>query len=399
MPTYDPALRTDTNPPPPNPPKNGTAIGSTGGTSSAPVPKVNTTVDGDLILVFANVGNGPTINAPDATWTRVTSITSAYQAFWKRASGEPSTWTFTWDGIQRAYIFTSFSLYSQAGGTVSLDTAAITSIVGLDTKITSAAVTPSQNALVLVDYIEFVISEPGPPSGPGALAPQLLRGGFGFPSVWAGDIGIPAGTSSGTYLCSNSSGDPNSPFNWGAATFAIISSFANPILPPFIDDEIVFIPTISGAATSKNITVPFIDDELVFAPTLPFQPPAIGARRPKLQVINAGGSFVQGSVRVVRVQLTDWSGVYVTDRPATGTPIPLGPPAGVLISLISTSGRTIVNQAPMSPDPNITGNFFYVYKSVPNDETGRWLAQFSFFDGVGDFGVAAPRPIWTVTTQ
>ncbi len=96
--------------------------------------------------------------------------------------------------------------------------------------------------------------------------------------------------------------------------------------------------------------------------------------------------------------MTDWSGVYVTDRPSTGTPIPLGPPAGVLITLISTSGRLIVNQAAMSPDPNITGNFFYVYKSVPNDETGRWLAQFSFFDGFGSMGVAAPRPIWTVTT-
>ena len=118
-----------------------------------------------------------------------------------------------------------------------------------------------------------------------------------------------------------------------------------------------------------------------------------------LQVINGGGAFVAGSTRVVRVQLTDLSQVFVTDRPATGTPQPLGPPANVQITLISPSGTLVTNQAAMSPDPNIFGNFLYVYQSGIHDETGLWLAQFDFQDGMGSNGGYPPRRLWTVTTQ
>src|SRR6266851_1309347 len=100
MPIYDPAIR------------GASSVGASGGTSAV-VPKPAGTVNGDLIVVFGNVGGGVQLNAPDGTWTRVNGITSSYQAFWKLANGESASWTFTWDGANRAYILNGFSSYSQ----------------------------------------------------------------------------------------------------------------------------------------------------------------------------------------------------------------------------------------------------------------------------------------------
>jgi len=251
VPSYDPAIRGG----------GGGSVGSTGGQSTAAVPKPPNTVNNDLIIVTGNVNTGVQINPPDGTWTRINGIVSGFQTFWKRASGEPANWTFTWDGVNRAYTFSSLAAYSQGGGTVSLDVA-VTSQVNSANSKTSDAVTPSANALVLISYLEFVISEPGPPTNPGGLTSVQAVGGFGFPTFRAGYIYIASGAGSGTFTSNNNAGDPGSNWFWGSGTFSLISSIVNPASPPLIDDEVVFAP-----ATSQTFLPPFIDDEVVFAPT------------------------------------------------------------------------------------------------------------------------------------
>ncbi len=251
MPTYDPAVRAG----------GGGSVGNLGATSAV-VPKPPNTANNDLIRVAGKVGNGAQINAPDGTWTRVNGVVSSYQVFTKRAGGaEPASYTFTWDGSNQPNIFNSLAIYSQGGGTISLDTGTL-SEVGSATQKTSDAVTPSKNALVLVSYQEFVISEPGPPIGPGGLTQVQAVGGFGSPSIWSGYVYVQAGVSSGTFIASNNGGDPGSNFHWSSDTLSLISSIVNPASPPFIDDEVVFAP-----ATSQTFLPPFIDDEVVFAPT------------------------------------------------------------------------------------------------------------------------------------
>ncbi len=213
MPSYDPAIRGG----------GGGSVGSTGGQSTAAVPKPPNTVNNDLIIVTGNVNTGVQINPPDGTWTRINGIVSGFQTFWKRASGEPANWTFTWDGVNRAYTFSSLAAYSQGGGTVSLDVA-VTSQVNSANSKTSDAVTPSANALVLISYLEFVISEPGPPTNPGGLTSVQAVGGFGFPTFRAGYIYIASGAGSGTFTSNNNAGDPGSNWFWGSGTFSLISS-------------------------------------------------------------------------------------------------------------------------------------------------------------------------------
>src|SRR5229473_1750908 len=118
MPTFDPAIRSG----------GGGTVGSTGGQSTASVPRPPNTVDNDLIIVTGNVNTGVQINPPDGTWTRINGVVSGFQAFWKRASGEPASWIFTWDGVNRAYTFNSLAAYSQGGGTVALNSAAMSQV-------------------------------------------------------------------------------------------------------------------------------------------------------------------------------------------------------------------------------------------------------------------------------
>ncbi len=277
MPTYDPAIRAG----------GGGSVGSTGGQSSASVPKPPNTADNDLIIVTANVGGGVQINAPDGTWTRIDGIVSGFQAFWKRASGEPASWTFAWDGVNRAYTFNSLAAYSQGGGTVNFDVGVTSQLNSANSK-TSDAVTPSANALVLISYLEFVISEPGPPTNPGGLTSVQAVGGFGFPSFRAGYLYIASGFGSGTFTANNNAGDPGSNWFWGSGTFSLISSIVNPASPPLIDDEVVFAP-----ATSRTFLPPLIDDEVVFAPTT-----GIGAMHTTTENAEVALQATSGSTRL-----------------------------------------------------------------------------------------------------
>src|SRR5689334_18499080 len=74
---------------------NGIAQGA-----SAVVPKPAGTVDGDFILAFISVGNNNTITAP-AGWTELSLTTNFAGAtlqnriYWKVASSEPASWTWT----------------------------------------------------------------------------------------------------------------------------------------------------------------------------------------------------------------------------------------------------------------------------------------------------------------
>lgn len=252
MPSYDPAFRVNSD----------SFVGNTGATSAV-LSRRAAIVNNDLIIVTGKVGNGAQINAPDGTWTRINSVVTSFQCFWKRSGGsEPSSYTFTWDGSNQPNVFNIWAFYSQGGGTVSLDTVA-TSEVGSATAKTSDAVTPSANALVAITYQEFVVNEPGPPTGPGGLTQDQAVGGFGSPSIWSGHVYIASGTSSGTFTASNNSGDPNTPFHWSSGTFSITSSIVNPLTPPFIDDEVVYAPSMA-----QTFHPPFIDDELVFAPSV-----------------------------------------------------------------------------------------------------------------------------------
>src|SRR5712692_835042 len=235
MPIYDPAIRGG----------GGGLISTTGGQSTAAVPRPPNTANNDLIIVTGNVSTGVQINPPDGTWTRINAIVAGFQAFWKRANNEPASWTFTWDAVNRAYTFNSLAAYSQGGGTISLDTAAMSQVNPANSK-TSDAVTPSVNALVLVSYLEFVVSEPGPPIGPGGLAQVQATGGIGAPSFWAGYIYVQGASSSGTFIASNNALDPSSTWFWGSGTFSLISSLVNTAQPPLLTDEAIFSPSTTA---------------------------------------------------------------------------------------------------------------------------------------------------------
>jgi len=263
VPTFDPAIR-------------GTAsTGSLGGGINAAVPKPSGTVNGDFVLVCGVISTGPQINPPDGTWTRINGVVSDYQAFWKIANNEPATWNFSWAG-NHPFTFNSFSVFSQGGGTVSLDLAAF-AVADPATQITSAAVTPTSNALVLVDYIQFVFNFIGAPIGPGGLTQILSDGGIGSQTDWAGWLYVQGANSSGTFIAKNNGGDPGSTWHWDAGTFSLTSSLSNTAQPPLLTDEAIFTPTATAVSDilfrscSKDSAPPFFTGSFL----TPLQPAGV----------------------------------------------------------------------------------------------------------------------------
>ena len=238
MPIYDPTLR------------GAASRLSTGGTSTASVPKPAGTVDGDLIIVSGEVAGDIQINPPDGTWTRINGVVSGYQAFWKHASGEPASWTFTWNATNQAYVFNVYSFYSAGGGTVSLDALVSSEVFNTFNK-TSDAITPSADALVLVDFIIFRDETPTVPTGL-----TFIQNSSGCA---AGSVYVTSGIASLTYT-STVTGSPG--FNWGSGTFSIISSVST-LHPPLVSDEAVSTPGIRTIAdivfrrSSQNTAFPF----------------------------------------------------------------------------------------------------------------------------------------------
>ena len=117
-----------------------------------------------------------------------------------------------------------------------------------------------------------------------------------------------------------------------------------------------------------------------------------------LQVVNGGGQCVQGSSIYLTVALFDMGSVDTTDFPTTGTPLPIGPPATVTITLQSPSQRTVVSGASMTADAANLGLFNYTYPAATFDETGLWYATFIAADGVGNVANFAYRPVFEIVT-
>lgn len=113
-----------------------------------------------------------------------------------------------------------------------------------------------------------------------------------------------------------------------------------------------------------------------------------------LQVINGGGQNVAGSSIYLTVLLTNLTAVQTTDYPTTGTPVPIGSPATVTLTLTTPSGQTKLSQVSMTADTSTTGFFNYTYQSNSTDEQGYWYASFNFADGTGNVGVAPSQPIF-----
>jgi len=225
MPTYDPTLRAAFN------------RLSTGGGSTASFGST-TTHAGDLIIVTGIVGTGPQINPPDGTWHRINGLIAGYQAFWHVFEGGTPTWAFTLDGSNQAYVFNQYSFYSIGGGTISFGAAVMSSANPVQTK-TSDPITPSQNALVLVDFIEFVNKLLSPLSSPFIPAQNGPQGGGagGYEYVTGGVV-------SDTWTEPNA--DDSNPHFWGSGTFALFSSLVNEAQPPLLTDEAIFTPTATA---------------------------------------------------------------------------------------------------------------------------------------------------------
>jgi len=113
-----------------------------------------------------------------------------------------------------------------------------------------------------------------------------------------------------------------------------------------------------------------------------------------IQVLNEGGQNVAGSSIWIAVMLTNQQAVYTTDFTTSGTPVPIGPPASVTMTLVTPSGQIKISQAPMTPDPNNSGYFTYNFLSLATDETGYWYSYFNYADGTGNVGISPARTLF-----
>lgn len=116
-----------------------------------------------------------------------------------------------------------------------------------------------------------------------------------------------------------------------------------------------------------------------------------------VQVLNGGGSVVQGASIYLAVQLTDLTGVYVSDVPyGTAEPVS-GPSAAVVITVFTPSNTLFVAQA-MTQDSTYLGNYFTTITTTGTAETGLYFAEFNAVNGSTIYPPAAKRPIFRVTT-
>jgi hypothetical protein len=196
-------------------------------TTTATVTKPAGTADGDLIIVQGLISGGNLqINVP-AGWTRLAGSGNLNnQVFWKIASGEPASWVFTWNGAPHTNLFTAFSIYSVAGRALAVT--GTLSYVASDTHKVADVITPAQNALILVDWIQDT----------GGEIPSLPAGLIGVTPGDNSSVGQQAGYTYGLAGVPTGSYDSIGPggSDWGSGTFAIIST------PP--DNNYVEVPTI-----------------------------------------------------------------------------------------------------------------------------------------------------------
>ena len=114
-----------------------------------------------------------------------------------------------------------------------------------------------------------------------------------------------------------------------------------------------------------------------------------------IQVLDEGGSIVQGSPSVVTVQLLDLTGALITDAPTGGTWEPV---SGATVSGVLSAPSGDVTQT-LSFVPLSTPGFYQAAFQVANNaETGTWFLKTSMVNGA-DVAAFPNRPIYRVVTQ
>ena len=114
-----------------------------------------------------------------------------------------------------------------------------------------------------------------------------------------------------------------------------------------------------------------------------------------IQVLDEGGSIVQGSPAVLTVQLLDLTGALITDAPTGGTWEPV---SGATVSGVLSAPSGDVTQALSFAASSVPG-FYQASFVVPSTaEVGLWFLAMSIVNGA-DVQAFPNRPVYRVVAQ